>query len=258
MVTVVDAFHIADAFGLFRSCHVHRSEEAFMAKRSFLAALKTTTSAVLVFAMLFAIAGCSPEQNDRGTLYQHEILNIESESASPVKTETPYTLFVDNDERSVWYLVGSTSFWGKDADASVYVFEQGKITKFGNYEMSVGSIAKLNDDQVIAKFEEAISQSEFSEIETEEVALHIVTDKTGNNVEREFVSGISNSFDSDIENGQYSITSAMNEPLVIYDTKFAGYRFYTNSGYTGYFVTKTDGSTLYSLDNLGDYDIPVD
>lgn len=232
-----------------------------MKKRTFAATLRLSGIAALACMMLFAISGCSPEQNDRGTpsSYQYETPSDEPEPTSSVSTETPYTLFVDNDERSVWYLVGNTSSWGKDADAQVYVFEQGEVTSYPTYYMNLGDAANHSDDQVVTHCEEVLSKSEYFEPETENVTLHITTDKTGNSVEKEHVAGVGgNDIDYNVKYGFYYITSAVNEPLDIYDAQFAGYRFYTTSGYTGYFVTKTDGTTNFALDNLSAYDIPID
>ncbi|WP_302389676.1 hypothetical protein [Eggerthella sinensis] len=178
---------------------------------------------------------------------------VDSKSTSSIEVETPYTLFVDNVERRVWYLA---SWWGKDEDAEVYVFENGAVTRYGSssIDLTMGDIAKSTDDEVIDYCKANAGSSKASE-----VALHLISDNTGNNVEREHVKGVGHEdFDRNLEYGFYYLYSPMNNSRPIYDSQFAGYEIYTTSGHSGYFVTKVDGSTAFALDNLSDYDIPVD
>lgn len=178
---------------------------------------------------------------------------ISNEVTSSGKTETPYTLFVNGNEKRVWYLA---SWWGKDEDADVYVFENSTVTKYGSsrIDLTMGDIAKFTDDEVI---DYCIASA--GSLKASEVVLHLFSDKTGNSVEREHIKGVGNEdFERNLECGFYYLYSPMNSPRIIYDSQFAGYEIYTTSGHSGYFVTKTDGSIDFALDDIGDYDIPVD
>lgn len=106
-------------------------------------------------------------------------------------------------------------------------------------------MAQHSEDKIIEYCQENIDG------ETTKVTLSLVSDNTGNKVENEGIDNIRGySFEY--------LTSPIESPLPIYDAYFDGYYGYTGSGYTGYFVTKTDGSINFALDDIGDYDIPVD